>query len=312
MMVPAMILALFLTVLSLSSCSNEDDLAPSNSRDNWFEVAEDDNTPEAVLRRNFYKETGIFLLFNDTLRHVYQGKDAYGRDAYFTELVDFGYSVTNYNDYYYHIESYNTLEEKESATQFVRDLILPHIQGGKMAPFSLMLTREILYDYYGDEESAEPVASLTGKRCMALALGDVVSMDAEEKVEAAGDFLFEMVSTAVNALTWDDMAPFYDISENYAGMYLYGEYFEDLFDDFDPDNWTKAEATEIANKYGFLSYSVWWYPYFPYNNNDVKDYLNAVWNYTPEEFEELYSDYPIIIEKYNWMRNLIINMGYKF
>lgn len=297
----------------LVSCAGEDDLTPSNVKDNWFEADSDANDPESVLRRNFYNETKIYLLFNDTLRHEYIGKNADGKELYDTELVDFNYTITNYDDFAYRQITYlSTMQEKEAAAAFVKNYLLPHIKGSKMQPFSVMLVKEILYDRRGYEEDAVPVSYYAGRRCTALAVSGVADMDSEDQESYADDILYSMVSTTVNDADYETKVPFYDISENYAGFYPYYEYYEDHFDDFDPDNWTDEEALEIAHKYGFLSYSGRWSPYFPSSSVDVKDYMDAVWDYTPEAFEEEYGDNPIIMEKYNWMRNFILGLGYKF
>lgn len=76
--------------LQLSACSEEEDLNPSGIKENYFEVPEDAMDPESVLRRNFYEQEKIYLLFNDTLRHEQIGTDRYGNVVYFTETSRFG------------------------------------------------------------------------------------------------------------------------------------------------------------------------------------------------------------------------------
>ena len=86
-------------ILSISSCSKEADptFDFTDPRDG-FAPADDATDEISVLRRNFYNETGSFLLFNDTLRHDYIGKDLNGEDRYFTELLDIKYEVHQCRD----------------------------------------------------------------------------------------------------------------------------------------------------------------------------------------------------------------------
>ena len=69
---------LFLIICAVSfslgfiSCSNED-ISPSYADQNLFEPSSEDHSANAELQRNFYKETGSYLLFNDTLKKVQNG-----------------------------------------------------------------------------------------------------------------------------------------------------------------------------------------------------------------------------------------------
>jgi len=58
---------LFLSLL-LGACTKEDALEPTGANDDYFTVPATATDPESVMRREFYEETGVHLLFNDTLR----------------------------------------------------------------------------------------------------------------------------------------------------------------------------------------------------------------------------------------------------
>lgn len=57
----------FVVIMGLWACSKED--WPDNSGEtiNFFAVSENATGEEAELRRNFFDETGVYLLFSDTL-----------------------------------------------------------------------------------------------------------------------------------------------------------------------------------------------------------------------------------------------------
>ena len=48
-------------------CSDKEEVVPSDLKDNYFAVPDDATDPESLLRKSFKQETGIHLLFNDTL-----------------------------------------------------------------------------------------------------------------------------------------------------------------------------------------------------------------------------------------------------
>ena len=88
---------LFLSLL-LGACTKEDALEPTGANDDYFTVPATATDPESVMRREFYEETGVHLLFNDTLRHEQRGTFEDGNPRWYTETVDLGYSMTSFDD----------------------------------------------------------------------------------------------------------------------------------------------------------------------------------------------------------------------
>ena len=86
---------ILLSLLTVTfSCSKEDDLEPTDMRYDYFTVSPDANDEESILRRKFYEDHNIHLLFNDTLRHEQRGTYADGTPHWFTELLDLSYDIT--------------------------------------------------------------------------------------------------------------------------------------------------------------------------------------------------------------------------
>lgn len=110
-----------------TACGEEDALTPSGNELNSFLPDESDHSPVAELRRSFYEETGIYLLFSDTLRHVQTGTDEQGRPVYDTEMVDFNYNLNGDGGYNLRMEYYTTLEEMQAAARTFKDEYLPHM-----------------------------------------------------------------------------------------------------------------------------------------------------------------------------------------
>ena len=76
----------------LAACSSDEELlTPSGEDANFFLPKEDDHSAEAELRRDFFDATGVYLFFNDTLRHEYVGESADGYPVYETEMLEMGW-----------------------------------------------------------------------------------------------------------------------------------------------------------------------------------------------------------------------------
>ncbi|MGN1229273.1 MAG: hypothetical protein ACI4T5_06405, partial [Prevotella sp.] len=76
---------LLISAITLISCSDNEDTTPSMADANVFAPAASDNSATAQLQRDFYKETGVYLLFTDTLTAVNGGKP---------ELLDLGWTLS--------------------------------------------------------------------------------------------------------------------------------------------------------------------------------------------------------------------------
>ena len=124
-------------VLALTACGGEDDLTPSNAEVNGFAPAAGDNSATARLRNEFYKETGVFLLFNDTLCST----DTKGNP----ELFDAPYAmIGSGNDSYDYKYGYITdVAEQQKFADAMRKYLLNRL--GKAKPFSFLLVNDISY-----------------------------------------------------------------------------------------------------------------------------------------------------------------------
>ena len=74
-------------LLGCFSCKKEDDLIPNAPQPNLFAPAEGATDPTSQLRRKFYEETGVYLLFTDTLKNEYYGTDVYGNSVVYYRIV---------------------------------------------------------------------------------------------------------------------------------------------------------------------------------------------------------------------------------
>lgn len=289
----------------VQSCSDDEEiLEPSAAYvDNKFMVPDDVTGPEADLRREFYSSTGVYLMFDDLLSREYKGVDEFGQDVWQEERIDFNYDLTSYSTDPPRFEFIDSQEEKESAASLVKTQILSRIEGGKLAPFSVLLVKNMQtyqtkkYPYgYADAYTT------SCWRCLAIAVDELAVAEGAERDAIIVKILKDIVSAKLfvgSAETKD----FYVLSMEYSGMYL-----DEVFDDWD-DNSDITRVYEI----GFLSYTQgWWSDYLPYTDEDFDAYLDAVLEMSEEEFMEKYGDYPLIVTKYNVVKDGLTLLGYKF
>ena len=129
--------------LSVACGGEEDDTTPSYADVNGFAPADDDNSPTAQLRRDFYNQTGSYLLFKDTL--ITRTSD--GR----SELLDITYfimgSIDWQSDYEYTYEYIEDIEQQRKAAEYVQKYLISRL--GKNTPYSFFLVNDLHYDYHG-------------------------------------------------------------------------------------------------------------------------------------------------------------------
>lgn len=287
-----------------TSCSDDEEiLEPSvGVVDNLFAVPDDATGPEAELRRNFFKETGTYLMFNDLLSHSVIGQDAYGNDVYKDEYIDFTYNLTSSGGNPPVFEYITDDNAKKVAADLFLKYMYPHVEGGSLLPFSVLLVDNIqVPDYYGDFEDATTTSCW---RCLAVSMGELLEASDEDAAIYARAVLKDLVSTKVDVYN-DEFEEFVDLSSEYAG-----EYISDYIDD-----WDRSDISLIY-ELGYLSYTQSWRgpqsDYLPYESSDFKSFFNAVMDRDEADFMAEFGEYPLIVTKYNIVKNVIMALGYKF
>lgn len=239
---------LALSSLAFVSCSDDEELLePSTgNKDNRFVVPADATGPEADLRREFYKSTGINLIFSDLLDREYVGKDAFGEDVWKDYKVDFGYNLTSTDlGNPPIITELTSLEEKSEGVDFIKEYILPHIAGTAYNPFSILIS-DCMQVYDSWDYVYEDALYTSCWNCTALAVGGVSDMTEDEKRELASRMLMSMVKERFNQFS-RDLDPFYELSYEYDYEYLI---------DYDP-NWDRTDLS-VLYELGYFTYFESW------------------------------------------------------
>lgn len=288
----------------LAACSsNEELLTPSGEDVNFFLPKEDDHSAEAALRRDFFDETGVYLFFNDTLRHDLNGTDVNGAPVYATEVLNFRYSLTGYDNAAYAFGCYQTQEEKAAAAEMIKADFLPHLSQN-LLPYSVLLVNGIRENSYGS--TWKDLAYKSNIYCIAIDTKDVMHLGAGERREIAQAVLTKLVEKGIKDLNWDDyQGPFYDlIPEKVVNSFM-----GDLI-----PGWDRTQV-EALYELGFISYYMDWSDEFYYDtpsSYDWEDFFKVVMNTPWEEIEAQYGAYSLLMQRLELVRQAILATGYKF
>ena len=136
----------FVVIMGLWACSKED--WPDNSGEtiNFFAVSENATGEEAELRRNFFDETGVYLLFSDTLGSRIVSTLS-GETVVDYQVIDFMWQLSVGSYYADSLEFFPYLEIKKMkvAAKFIQEEILANLPE-LFYPYSVLLVeRMILY-----------------------------------------------------------------------------------------------------------------------------------------------------------------------
>lgn len=266
---------------AFTACSSDEDTTPSYADSNKFEPAADDNSELANYQRDFYKNTGTYLLFDD-------------RGVLDVTYNMFSTSTSSYTYTYDYIEDFSS---QKKAAEKVKESILKRL--GVNSPFSIMIVDKIHAWAYNDGVlEAKPKKDPTyylGSQCYVFSL---------EQGKAFSDPSFfdnliaQIVLTKVNAKGDVFLKDFFGLIEDYDKYQYYDKEELDFPVVYDDD---------LARSLGFLRDGSKWY--FRMKEYDVSDYITAVFTYTDAEFKEEFSAYPICIARYAKMKELIESLG---
>ena len=283
-----LLLALFAICISgvcVACGGEEDDTTPSYADVNGFAPADDDNSPTARLRRDFYNQTGSYLLFKDTLiTHTSDGR---------SELLDITYfimgSIDWQSDYKYTYEYIEDIEQQRKAAEYVQKYLIKRL--GKNTPYSFFLVNDLHYDYYGRLRQRDKVLGL---RSYVISMGGGEAYDDPETY--FGDMIVDIVKNSISRVPEELMNQFYAFSKDYYGNDIDGELT-------DQEVWDLGMFYYIEDD--------WWGNYFYYQSTDLSLWLEAVLTMSPSEFEAEYGSSSVMMEKYALLREIILDQGFE-
>lgn len=286
--------------LLATACSKENDLTPSGENEDYFTVSPDAADIVSVTRREFHDRNGVHLLFTDTLRHEQRGTYNDGTPFWFTEMIDLGYAVTGSSTTIYRLDYLTDQTAREAAAAFIETRVLPHLTND-FRPYSVLLLDQ-LYTYNSSRKTWILVNFCDNFRCLVISTGAVIGYTEEEQKAFCQAMFLSIATSKISGLSTSELSEFYAFCEDYYG-YDYDEC--DLPAGMDADNITQEDLYTL----GFLNKVSY---YFSYATSDRDSYVKAIFNTGEEEFRATYAAYPVILLKYDIMKQIIRDMGFKF
>lgn len=218
---------LMMFVLLLSACSKEDELTPTGAQDDYFTVPSGATAEDAELRRSFHQETGVHLLFTDTIRHEQRGFYADGTPRWYTETIDLGYSLTGNSGGRWQLTQLHDLQDKKTAARVVEEYILPHL-GQAVRPYSFLLV-DNLEQWNSRNQEWRTITFYNSYRCLAINTGSL--LDSDDKEASSLQILKSMLNSKLENADATVLKPFKSLAQKYYDAYWgYAEFYEDFED----------------------------------------------------------------------------------
>ena len=289
-------------MMALNACSHDDeDVSPSYADQNRFSPAADDNSQTAVLRRDFFDKVGSYLIFNDTLKHVENGKDAYGNTIWNTEMVDLDYSQLGTSSSYVYTFKYLTDYDSQSkAVQLLESKLAPRL--GKAVPYSFLLVDSITRwtQSHGQlvvvsKRNVPHPTYVLGSRCYAIRMNGGKAF--------TDDTYFDVIFAQIVA---DKLS--HTTNEKLTKFYSYGEkYYSAHKDELGYKLGGSDENDSIAKSLGFWEDHN--YYFFAVKKYDLQYFQEALFKYSVAEVEQMYAGFPLVIERFKLLREVVEEMG---
>lgn len=304
------ILYLLIYLLITISCKKEDDLQPSKSSGNYFEVDINSQDEYDILRKEFYTKNQVYLLLNDTLRNEYIGVNTDGKPYYKVELLNLSYGINNTSKNKYKYKYLDNIETINKAIEFIEKDIFPCLSN-KLLPYSVLLVDEIEESSFlkseGDMEGYYYTYNINlkrGYRASAFAVGRIGTSEFNGdylKQEYIKEYVLSTISTRnIN------LSSFYDVGKEYYK--LSKEYTN-------PEDMPKATyfyEKGILNFYSYIDpFSGSGFLYIGTKESELEKFISDICTNSKEYFYENYKSYPLLIYKYNIIRDIINDMGFK-
>lgn len=309
------ILGICMAFIGLLSCNEEDQIIPSEESGNYFEVSASSTDPTDIMRREFKERNGMYLLFNDTLRHEYAGTDGNGNPYYKTETLDLSYGMVSPSRTKYEYDYITDEEERRAAIKFFEEEFLPLYPAGRA--FSIMIVKQIYQDEYLVDEgentggyfNRSELQFVKGPRCFAISYGmrdqiisDLTPKPIDEMVVAA------MADSRIDAF-------FATVAEDFADQYGYPVTYGSDYNSY-------GESMEDAVYYYPSLYDGGYFcvtPYMDYytlvfkigtQEEEVRKFIEVMVENDEAQFEAAYGDYYYIRSKYSQLKEILSDAGY--
>lgn len=312
------ILLILVCFLTIRCNSDENELTPSRADRDWFAI-EDSDDPVGHELYLLYEKYNLPVFVNDTIGQEDRGVDYYGNPIVYYYVLDMNYTVgAPVTDNYLRSRKYSLLQDVEdqlAGIAFLDNYLIPALPEGMY--FNSILLLDSLYEMrmsssgWGVERKDLNVY----KGVMTLAIGQgkaIAKMTPEEQNKQKGLIL---ATLALDQMEDDQLTDFYMVSYDSEKKFSYYQHVVN----YAPGAAMPSAKCEV---YGFLDYdsryyamnegkdpSQWIY-YTISQAEDLEDFVMAFFRYSESEFKEMYVDYPLVLKKYEIIKELMTGLGF--
>ena len=306
-------------VLAWGCGDNDDDFSPSNGEKNWL-ILEDSEDPIDHQRYEIFKNTGIPIYYNDTIGSETRYSVASGGEYTYYEVLQVFYSPgsTTPSSSSARYALVADREKVKPVLDFLEEEILPYIPETFYVPSILLV--DTLVTPNGDTTSYKGLNTVVLSRTCAFD-----SFSETDKKLYKGNFLSTLIASSLSSLEteWleeefyavtyrvnpDNTAKLYSTGTSIIGTYVYQAY-----------TGLNVEAeNQTIGGLGFIttyrtpnpnsSERLW---EVPTKEQDMRSFCLEILSYSEAEFEEKHGEYPVVMEKYQVMRDKLEEYGFTF
>ncbi len=311
------VVCIFLLLFVLGACSEEDALTPSGKDKDWFVIEDDSDSPVDKAIYAFYEKWGVPIFYNDTI--------GYDTEVMYDGETDTLYKVLNIN---YTINSqgnnvvnkYFSLVKEQDAllagVKFLDQYLYPQMPE-IFHQTSLFLVDSLYESQYVGYVSMVYPSIFQGMET--LVIGNIPAMmDLPESQlrDTANRFIQYLTVSYLNSQNPDGIEDFYQISSDPQTERSY--YETEVRQPYYPGDYCLEPAR--WEEYGFLDYDrdkyasiegdmETWYYSLPNQETDLENFVMAILEYSTEEFELQYVQYPKVVDKFLLLKEILIKMG---
>lgn len=311
------VIALLLGWCIFLGCEDENIVSEPSYYENFWEIKDNPNDPVQHRAFEIYQKYGVPVFLNDTIGKIFVKVNIHGDSVFRYETIDlnWNFSSESYNTPYTHTyikETDKCLVALELAAKY-----LETIPAG-IYPFSMLLTEKTVRP----SMSGDVTSISSGIFFRTLLLSDVLKQNTDAKVKKYINKI--MIDVILNKMDDNAVNNFSKVSASKHYDVKWEKLEPNLPDNFDPDILTDSNALEedkkavrdVLGKYGFVSNyeqldfdDDWELVYFdctpPYPDIDLQGYINEIVSVTPEEFKRRWGNYPLVMQKYELIRDYV-------
>lgn len=332
------VIYILLAILILG-CQKEDTLNSKIGYSNLYTIEDDPTDPVKHRIYEIYTRTGVPVYFNDTIGKIFLKNDIHGNPVYCYETLDLAWSFSSYSSLDYTFEYMTDPEEQMKALDIIEEFF--EVSSKALYPFNFFVLKSYTTKDNKDEIKEYNYGSFEIYFRSVVFTGNLPDLTREElptkmmrgmvknRIQNYTDLLTDFYS--VSKTTWfgaafsylDENYFEYMVSPNKFGWkssydgsdippvyYFSVGCFSDTWyavNEFTPEgleNFRAAVRLKVG-QFGFISSGRSSTDTPENTENDLNAYTDTMLNLSPEKFNELWGECPLVMKKYSILYKII-------